>query len=428
MQRIVPAVSGELIDARPVPGAAIVPRNGLAAGFHIRQGTADDLPWVDAMQKAQSREVGFLPRMALEGKVRLGQVLVAEGDGRQETGDGQMPEDATNGCSGSDRLLSPVSRLLPLAYLIAADRYFRRDEVGYVTQINVRPEWRRSLVAAALLRAQFERSAYGCRLYCCWCAQDLRANEFWEAMGFVPIAFRTGSRTKGRKGTPRMHIFWQKRIREGDDVTPYWYPSQTGGGELREDRLVFPIPPGVSWRDVLPVVLPEGGADDATTTATRHDREGVRSAQPMSGAGGVDHAGRTSPSAIALPDGRASLRVYPKGITERDGFLWRGGKRLMTHAMIVEEQDTTPNGLWFIPDDAELVEEADLPRPRRAVTKGNKPPAAKLDPRMAAMARELRDRWFERPDLVALPAARHDVRRAVEAGGTTAARPLLEAA
>src|SRR5207244_769959 len=76
-----------------------------------------------------------------------------------------------------------------------------------------------------------------------------------------PIAFRTGSRTKGKsaagKKAPRIHIFWQKRIRAGDATTPWWYPSQTGGGEMREDRLVFPIPPGVSWRDVLPVVVTE---------------------------------------------------------------------------------------------------------------------------------------------------------------------------
>jgi hypothetical protein len=102
-----------------------------------------------------------------------------------------------------------------------------------------------------MLKAQFERSAYGCKLYCCWCAQDLEANRFWEAMGFVPLAFRAGSR-----GKRRVHIFWQRRIRAGDVTTPYWFPSQTGAGALKEDRLVLPIPPGTHWRDVMPVVLP----------------------------------------------------------------------------------------------------------------------------------------------------------------------------
>ncbi len=45
-----------------------------------------------------------------------------------------------------------------------------------------------------------------------------------------------------------------------------------------------------------------------TTFATRHDREGVRRAQPVSDSGGSD--GETSASPIALPDGCASLRMF----------------------------------------------------------------------------------------------------------------------
>src|SRR5213075_51106 len=127
-------------------------------------------------------------------------------------------------------------------------------------------------------------SAYGCRLYCCWCAKDLDANYFWEAMGFVPIAVRAGSRTRGGRRsqvggrtsevaqdvslrptthdpqpTPasraRVHIFWQKRIVEGDVETKWWYPSKTDQGAIRADRIVFPIPPGVSWKDVEAVAI-----------------------------------------------------------------------------------------------------------------------------------------------------------------------------
>src|SRR4051812_36860316 len=90
----------------------------------------------------------------------------------------------------------------PIGYLIATDRYFKHDDVGIIYQMNVAPGARRGLVGATLLKAQFERSAYGCKLYCCWCAQDIEANRFWEAMGFVPLAYRAGSREKGR-----VHIF-----------------------------------------------------------------------------------------------------------------------------------------------------------------------------------------------------------------------------
>ena len=81
----------------------------------------------------------------------------------------------------------------PTGYVIATDRYFKRDDVGIVYQMNVVPGRQRGLVGATLLKAVFDRAAYGCRLFCCWCAQDIAANRFWEAMGFVPLAYRAGS-------------------------------------------------------------------------------------------------------------------------------------------------------------------------------------------------------------------------------------------
>src|SRR5688500_615079 len=102
-----------------------------------------------------------------------------------------------------------------------------------------------------LVKAMFDRAAYGCKLYCCWCAQDIEANRFWESMGFLPVAFRAGSDKK-----KRVHIFWQRRINADDETTAYWYPCQTNAGAIREDRLVFPIPPGTHWSEVRAVALP----------------------------------------------------------------------------------------------------------------------------------------------------------------------------
>src|ERR1700759_2153209 len=119
--------------------------------------------------------------------------------------------------------------------------------------MNVVPAHQRGLIGATLVKAMFDRAAYGCKLFCCWCAQDIEANRFWESIGFVPLAFRAGSEKKSR-----VHIFWQRRIREGDTTTPYWFPSQTGGGSIREDRLVLPIPPGMKWDDEMPRLLPAG--------------------------------------------------------------------------------------------------------------------------------------------------------------------------
>ena len=170
----------------------------------------------------------------------------------------EKSESASSFCTLHSDFCIPSS---PLGYIISRDRYLKRDELGVIFQLCVAPGTQRKLVGAALVREAFVRSAYGCKLYCCWCAQDLEANYFWESLGFVPVAFRAGSdknrSARGQKG--RVHIFWQRRIGEGDSVTPYWYPFQTSAGAIREDRLVFPIPPGVHWKDVEAVVLPTAG-------------------------------------------------------------------------------------------------------------------------------------------------------------------------
>ena len=309
-----------------LPSTAPLPLPAPRLTMAIRPATADDLPFIDALQKKQSKQVGFMHAATLRGKLELGHVLVADVGGRLA------------------------------GYLIGCDRYFKRDDVGVVYQINVVPGLRRSLVAAELLRAQFERSAYGCRLYCCWCAQDIQANRFWEATGFVPLAFRTGSRTRGAKGTPRVHVFWQKRIRKGDATTPWWFPSQTDGGSLREGRIVLPIPPGTHWSEAVPLVLP--GAEDATSTAEPTPRR--RAAKPK------------SPAPPPVP------------MTIRSGGL----------------RFTAP-----APDPVAVPTEKPKREPKVR---------EKNDPRLIAAARELRDRWLERvgaePWLLE-SAGKYDVRR-----------------
>ncbi len=206
----------------------------------IRPATNEDIPFMDALQKLHSKQVGWMPTKQFEGKIKAGHVLVAETDRVSGVGCRVSGED------GNSPFPNPETRTPkpdPLGYCIANDQYFKRDDVGIIYQMNVAPGHQRGLIGASLLKAQFERSAYGCRLYCCWCAQDIAANRFWEGMGFVPLAYRAGSEKKGR-----VHIFWQRRIRAGDTETPWWFPAQTSGGSIREDRIVLPIPPGTHWK------------------------------------------------------------------------------------------------------------------------------------------------------------------------------------
>ncbi|MEM1010614.1 MAG: GNAT family N-acetyltransferase [Planctomycetota bacterium] len=198
-------------NALPVPNAPIT----------VRPATHDDLPWIDALHKKHSKQLGYATTKQFQEYLDLGGLLVAE----QET----MAQ--------------------PIGYVMYRDRYLKRDELGVIYQLCVDPSAQRGLIGATLLKEVFERSAYGCRLFCCWCAQDLPANRFWEAMGFVPIAFRGGSTKK-----KRVHLFWQKKIVEGDTETRWWYPSKTEGGQMREDRLALPIPPGLHWSEPMPVI------------------------------------------------------------------------------------------------------------------------------------------------------------------------------
>jgi N-acetylglutamate synthase-like GNAT family acetyltransferase len=224
--------------------AAIIPLP--RADVSVREATMDDVAFIDELQKRHSEMVGFMKTKAIEGKIAAGHVIVA-----------------------TDSLGERVG------YCMGTDRYFKRDDVGIIYQLNVVPGKQRGFVGATLLKAMFDRAAYGCRLFCCWCAQDIDANRFWEAMGFVPLAYRAGSEKKSR-----VHIFWQKRIRSGDATTPWWFPSQTTGGSIREDRIVLPIPPNTHWSDAKPLILPGAGKpvrqlSDSPTVSKRQPKPSV---------------------------------------------------------------------------------------------------------------------------------------------------------
>ena len=195
----------------------------------VRPATMDDIPFIDSLQKQNSKQLGFFRRAQLEGYIRNGWTVIAEQVEPQRHGG----TEALSGCESAS--VSPCLRGEPLGYCFSRDRYQKRDELGVIYQLCVVKGVQRKLVGASLIKHVFESSSYGCRLYCCWCAQDLEANYFWESLGFVPVAFRAGSR-----GKRRVHIFWEKRTREGDTTTPYWFPSETGGGAIGEDPIGHP--------------------------------------------------------------------------------------------------------------------------------------------------------------------------------------------
>ncbi len=317
-------------------GASPLPAPRIEGAISIRVATLADVPFMDSLQKQHTKQVGYFPTKQFEGYIAMGGVLIAEqGSGFGVQGSGNA-DAAPNALPRSS--LNPEPRTLnPLGYIISRDRYLKRDELGVVYQLCVAEGNKRKLIGATLLKAVFERSAYGCKLYCCWCAQDIAANRFWESMGFVPVAFRAGS-----TGKQRVHIFWQKRINADDFETKYWYPCQTNAGAIREDRLVFPIPPGTHWSEVQAVALPTE----------------------------------------KLPV--ASKQLAVKGDKKRSA-LATGNSQLATSSAPTMET----RGLRFAP--IAPVSEVSIPKPPRPARV-----KVKVDPKLVSAARELRDRWMER--------------------------------
>jgi ribosomal protein S18 acetylase RimI-like enzyme len=307
------------------------------AAIATRLATCADLPFLDQLQKQHGRALGFFPRAQMEGYVQNQWVLIAEDAATRQ----------------------------PLGYCASRDRYLKRDELGVIYQLCVAPGHQRGLIGATLIREVFDRSAYGCKLFCCWCAQDLAANHFWESMGFVPIAFRAGSDKKRR-----VHIFWQRRINAEDAATPYWYPSMTNQGAIREDRLVFPIPPGVHWSEVRAVAVPDV----------------ARASRPCLEAPGEGKDMGQTPMLRKKP----AMKPAPAPL---------GGFRFQT-------------------DEPKAHE-----KPKRVrVAKGK----VKINPHLAAKARELRDRCMERQAewLPAGSRGKYDVARALGAESSAVAAPL----
>jgi len=330
-----------------------------------RPARASDAPFIDGLQKMHTHMVGWMPGKQIEGKIAAGHVLVAEVVGG---GLGVVGREHHDGQPTTHN-----QQPTPVGYCIGQDQYSGRDDVGIIYQLNVQPLRQRHLIGAALIKAMFERAAYGCKLFCCWCAQDIQANWFWESIGFVPLAFRTGSRDK-----QRTHIFWQRRIRQDDDVTPYWFPALTKSGAIREDRIVLPIPPGTHWRDAKPLVLP-----------------------------GIV----VEPEKPLMLPGGALVRPRPEQpnvSTARKIAVIRSQSKHLQGLPPGKAAVITAGGLRYI-DRGDFVPEAEPAKPKRVMK-----PRAKNDPKHVAAARELRDRYLEQVNTRRLLAqGKYDVSRAL---------------
>jgi hypothetical protein len=127
--------------ANIVPATPSVPLPQPRCEVFVRGAVEGDIAFIDYLQKMHGHMVGWFPTKQLEKNIADGHVLIAE--------------DAAKNAVG---------------YCIARDQYMKRDDVGIVYQLNVLPLRHRNLIGATLVKATFDRAAYGCKLFCCWCA------------------------------------------------------------------------------------------------------------------------------------------------------------------------------------------------------------------------------------------------------------------
>lgn len=300
------------------------------SNLRIRVAVLADEQFIDHCQRMFAGHLGFLYQGTIARKITRGEALVMV--------------DAVGAWVG---------------YVMGTSSYDKNDQVSRIDQIAVVPSLQRRQMGGALVAEWIRRLPWGVKLLCCWCAQDLKEGRFWEAEGFIPLAFRAGG-----QGLNRVHIFWQRRVNRGDVTTPFWYPKETANGAMNAARIILPIPIGVDWREIdLPRVLPKEQQGAALAL------QGPVTPQ--------DLAAAARPKRQHLLPGVVAPKTAAQFAAEQRAKSKHLQPRAPTTAAIVGRRAAAP----IMPPTVE--------------PKGSGKPRAKNVPEHVAAAREIRDRWLE---------------------------------
>lgn len=173
-----------------------------------------DLTFVDYLQRRFSHQVGYLPLVALRNRIEKGCIWIAFEHGQ------------------------------PAGYIHGVCPYLRRPNLAIIYQAAIDYDVRHRAIGTALVEQWATTTAANAAQLVLWCAQDIEANLFWEAIGFSALAWRAGSVRKGR-----IHLYWS-RIQS---LAPAHYvqhvPAGTKDGLLHAKRVVKLFEPGAPWSD-----------------------------------------------------------------------------------------------------------------------------------------------------------------------------------
>lgn len=152
----------------------------------IRTATANDLAFIDHLQKKFANCVGFLPKVAIENIVEQGSIRLA------------MENDD------------------PAGYILSRPNLKWQPLMRSITQACVAMDAQRRHHGLALLK-QLERESRDKGLVAiqACCAVGLDSNSFWHAAGFRPVVHMTPENVRGRE-----IICWRKPL---TTVVPKWF-------------------------------------------------------------------------------------------------------------------------------------------------------------------------------------------------------------
>lgn len=140
----------------------------------------DPLRYVTDLARKHYEEIGFLPAPRLEEYRRSGQLWTADENGE------------------------------PCGFLVWGNGW----PVLRVYQVCIQYDAQRRLHGAALIGKLINKAeAEGYDRISCWVADDIPANDFWQAMGFVKMAERAGGKKRGRKHNA--WVYWCKAPVQG---------------------------------------------------------------------------------------------------------------------------------------------------------------------------------------------------------------------
>ena len=169
-----------------------------------------DIGFLDHLQTVFGKQLGYMPRVALEKHAERGHVWLA------------------------------LENQQPAGYILGPPRYHGRDDVAVIYQAAVPFDAQRRAVGTDLVTHWCACLPESVKQVSLWCAQDIEANLFWQSLSFEPLAYRVGS-----VKSQRIHIYWVL----AEPGFAVYTPAGTHSGLMRENRDVVPLERGQLWND-----------------------------------------------------------------------------------------------------------------------------------------------------------------------------------